>query len=51
MVQADNGTSTWRQVIKGRIEPPLAFPPSGGNVAYFKVSYSGDALQTQSLCN
>lgn len=51
VVQADNGTSTWRQVIKGRIEPPLAFSPSGCNVAFFKVSYFGDALQTQSLCN
>lgn len=51
VVQAADGTSTWRQIIKGRIAPPLAFPPSGCNLAYFKVSYFGDTLQTKNLCN
>lgn len=51
VVKAAPGQSEWRHEIKGRIEPPLAFTPSGCRVAYFRVSRLGDELQVKELCN
>ncbi len=44
------GKSSWSQVVSGRMEPPLAFSPSGCKVAYFQVSYFGDELQSDEIC-
>ncbi|MCT4610856.1 MAG: hypothetical protein N4A70_16830 [Pelagimonas sp.] len=44
------GSTEWVHEIKGRIEPPLAFSPSGCKVAYFRVSRFGDSLQFRNLC-
>lgn len=44
------GRSEWVHEIKGRIEPPLVFSPSGCRVAYFRVSRFGDGLQVRNLC-
>ncbi|MTI15940.1 hypothetical protein E1162_01665 [Rhodobacteraceae bacterium RKSG542] len=44
------GRTEWVHEIKGRIEPPLAFSPSGCKVAYFRVSRFGDSLQVRNLC-
>lgn len=50
-LEAENdGTTKWRQVIKGRIEPPLAFSPSGCRVSFYQVSYWGDGLAEEELC-
>lgn len=45
-----DGTFAWRQRIRGRIEPPLVFSPSGCKVAYYEVSYLGNELVIQDLC-
>ncbi len=50
VVSAENGATSWRQVVKGRIEPPLAFSPSGCKVAFHRVSYFGNALEERNLC-
>lgn len=44
------GTAIWEHLIKGQIEPPLAFSPSGCQVAYFQMSTRGDSLETMTLC-
>ncbi len=48
-VSAD-GTTSWEQVIRGRIEPLLSFSPSGCKVAYMKVSRFGDKIDVTDLC-
>ena len=45
-----SGRTEWIHEIEGRIEPPLAFSPSGCKVAYFRVSRLGDSLQVKNLC-
>ena len=47
----ESGKTEWIHEIEGRIEPPLAFSPSGCKVAYFSVSRFGDGLQVQNLCS
>ena len=51
VVETTSGQSEWRHEIKGRIEPPLAFSPSGCKVAFFRVSYWGDELRVEDLCD
>jgi len=51
IVGLKDGETEWKQVIKGRIEPPLAFSPSGCMVAYYKVSYFGDNLKVKNFCD
>lgn len=51
VVETIPGQSEWRHEIKGRIEPPLAFTPSGCKVAFFRVSYWGDELHVKELCD
>lgn len=46
-----SGEAKWQQEIKGRIESPLAFSPSGCKVAYFQVSRFGDSLEVKDLCS
>lgn len=50
LVAESDGSTKWKQVISGRIEPPLAFSPSGCKVAYFQVSWLGDSLKTTNIC-
>lgn len=50
VIEHDDGRSEWLQVIKGRVEPPLSFSPSGCRVAYFRVSRFGDRLEVRELC-
>jgi hypothetical protein len=50
VVDLGEGRAKWAHEIKGRIEPPLAFSPSGCKVAYFRVSRFGDSLQFRNLC-
>ena len=50
VVDFGSGGTEWVHEIKGRIEPPLAFSPSGCKVAYFRVSRLGDSLQVKNLC-
>lgn len=50
VVDIGSGKTEWHHEIKGRMEPPLAFTPSGCKVAYFRVSRFGDELQVQNLC-
>lgn len=50
VVDIGSGKTEWQHEIKGRIEPPLAFTPSGCKVAYFRVSRLGDTLQVKDLC-
>jgi hypothetical protein len=45
-----SGRTEWIHEIEGRIEPPLAFSPSGCKVAYFRVSRLGDSIQVKNLC-
>ena len=48
---ANDGSTRWRQVISGRIEPPLAFSPSGCRVAFYQVSFWGNSLEEEKLCS
>ena len=50
VVDIGSGKTEWHHEIKGRMEPPLAFSPSGCKVAYFRVSRFGNELQVQNLC-
>lgn len=50
VILTNAGRSEWRQVIEGRIEPPLAFSPSGCEVAFYRISYFGDRIETQNIC-
>jgi hypothetical protein len=50
VVEKAAGKTEWVHEIEGRIEPPLAFSPSGCKVAYFRVSRFGDSLQVRNLC-
>ncbi|MBO6865510.1 MAG: hypothetical protein JJ877_00585 [Thalassococcus sp.] len=51
VVETTEGKSEWRHEIKGRIAPSLAFSPSGCKVAFFRVSYWGDELRVEDLCD
>ena len=48
---ANDGSTSWRQVIRGRIEPPLAFSPSGCRVSFYRVSFWGNSLEEEKLCS
>jgi len=50
VVEDKQGQSDWIHEVQGRIEPPLAFSPSGCKVAYFEVSRLGDELKVHDLC-
>lgn len=50
VVELGDGNTKWLHLIKGRVEPPLSFSPSGCQVAYFRVSRLGDRLETLDLC-
>lgn len=50
VVELADGTTEWLHLVKGRVEPPLSFSPSGCQVAYFRVSRLGDGLETLELC-
>jgi hypothetical protein len=44
------GRTNWRHVIKGRIEPALAFSPSGCLVSFYHVSHWSNSLDEEKLC-
>ncbi|WP_157046574.1 hypothetical protein [Roseovarius sp. 217] len=51
LVQEADESTSWRQVIEGRVEPPMAFSPSGCHVAFYRVSYLGNALEEKNVCS